>query len=165
MKFIEWLISLFRVVLKSDAPIAVLEKLEPNDDAPKWFKIAQKELGQKEIRGGENKRILEYHAATTLRAKEDEIPWCASFVSWCLESAGVASTHSAWARSYLKWGKELKEPEYGCIVVFSRGKTSGHVAFYVSSTKDYITVLGGNQSDSVCISKYKKSDLLGYRWP
>ena len=54
---------------------------------PKWLEIALKEVGVSEIKGGENKRILEYHASTTLKAKEDEIPWCSSFVNWCMVQA------------------------------------------------------------------------------
>jgi hypothetical protein len=36
------------------------------------YEIARREIGQKEVRGGENPRILEYHATTTLGAREDE---------------------------------------------------------------------------------------------
>ena len=34
----------------------------------------------------------------------DEVPWCAAFVGACLERAGIASTRSLMARSYLGWG-------------------------------------------------------------
>lgn len=139
-------------------------EVENSNDTP-WMDIAKKEIGVKEIRGGENKRIIEYHSSTTLKATEDEVPWCSAFVTWCLEQAKIKSTKSAWARSYLKFGKELREPKYGCIVVFSRGENSGHVGFFISETKDMIQVLGGNQGDAVCIKDYPKSKLLGYRWP
>lgn len=133
--------------------------------APKHLHIALDEIGQREISapGKENPRIIEYHAATTLKSKEDEVPWCASFVSWCLEKSGVESTKSAWARSYLKWGHELKRPELGCVVVFDRGGGKSHVTFYLSETQDHYVCVGGNQSDSVCVSMYLKSKAMAFR--
>ncbi len=138
---------------------------QPSDVIPPWLDIAIKEIGTHELKGGENNRILEYHSVTTLHAKEDEIPWCSSFVSWCLEKCGIPSTHSALAKSYLDYGKEITEPRLGAICVFRRGETGGHVGFYVSETEDSIQVLGGNQADSVTISPFKKKNLIGLIYP
>lgn len=131
----------------------------------KAYEIARDELGVKELDGemNNNKRIIEYHLATTLKATTDEVPWCASFVSWCLEQAGLKSTKSAWARSYLTWGIATKEPKEGDIVVFSRGKSSGHVAFFVSKNPLWVTVLGGNQDNTVNIKKYAAWRVLSFR--
>lgn len=72
---------------------------------------------------------------------------------------------SAWARSYLNYGEKITKPKYGAVVVFSRGTSSGHVAFYLDETKDSVLVLGGNQGNAVTKAWYPKSRLLGYRWP
>lgn len=149
---------------KEQKPAETLPTKPVSNETP-WMDIAKGELGVKEKRGGENPRIISYHAVTTLKSTEDEVPWCSSFVSWCLERSGIESTKSAWARSYLNWGKKLERPKYGCVVVFSRGTDSGHVAFYLSEGTDFVTVIGGNQSDSVCETSYPKSRVLGYRWP
>ena len=136
-----------------------------NTFAP-WLDIAKAEIGVKEIPGKKhNERILEYHKATSLESTEDEVPWCSAFVSWCLEKAQVPSTRNAWARSYLAWGRKIETPVEGCIVVFSRGSASGHVAFYLGESDSQIKVLGGNQSNQVSIEYYPKSRLLGYRLP
>ena len=135
---------------------------------PIWMQVAREELGVAEIAGKKHsKRVLEYHQATSLKASDDETAWCSAFVCWCLEKAGHKSTRSAAARSYLQWGKALPKGVPGCVVVFKRGTKAwqGHVAFYVDETKDTIRVLGGNQSNKVCIASYPKSSLLGYRWP
>lgn len=132
-----------------------------------WLSIAKHELGVSEY-GEETKnnpRIIQYHDVTSLKARSDKTPWCASFVSWCLEQAGVKSARTARARNYLKWGMQITDPIPGCIAVFSRGKASGHVAFFIKEDGDSIIVLGGNQSDMVCERAYPKSRLLGYRWP
>jgi len=48
----------------------------------KWMAKAMKEIGQSEIGGSShNARIIAYHATTTLRASDDETPWCSSFVN------------------------------------------------------------------------------------
>ncbi len=144
----------------------------PKEDS--WLAIAQGEIGQKEIKGSaDNDRIRAYHAATSMGAAADAVPWCASFVCWCLEEAGVPSTRSARARSYEQWGHKLKPAEVGpgAIAVFWRGKTKaegkGHIGFYVGGnpTGAAVSILGGNQSDSVKIGVYKTNQLLGFYWP
>jgi hypothetical protein len=75
------------------------------------------------------------------------------------------------------------------VAVWARGRTApgeavatGHVAFVVEDLGDSLLVLGGNQSDKVCIKAYPKRgyladtvdsaapaselyELIGYRWP
>lgn len=140
---------------------------------PRWLAIARKEICTREAKLGSesNPRIVEYHQATSLRAQSDQTPWCASFVSWVLEEAGIRSTESAWAKSYLNWGSALDQPRVGAIVVFHRGsgppssKGTGHVGFFMESRGATIGLLGGNQNNHVNIKEYKKSRLLAYRWP
>jgi uncharacterized protein (TIGR02594 family) len=134
---------------------------------PAWLGIAEKELGTHEIAGaGNNRRIIEYHLATTLKASSDSVPWCSSFANWCMKEAGFPYTGSAAARSWLHYGYGLKNPEVGCIVVLKRGAPpSGHVCFFVEDLGDNIRCLGGNQGDEVKYSVYPKTDVLAYRWP
>jgi len=141
------------------------------------FDIAMKELGTAEIfgdshrNGGDNVRIVEYHAATSLRAQSDEVPWCASFVNWCLKKASLSGTNSARARSFLTWGVtvSLEKAERGDIVVLSRndargshrnGGTNaqfGHVGFFAGQEGKSVLILGCNQSNKVSISPYPTS--------
>lgn len=133
------------------------------DKYQQLYNVAKGEMGINELPGKtHNKRILAYHACTSLKAKTDEIPWCASFVNFCLKEMGEKGTNSAAARSFLKWGKSLKRPVKGCIVVLSRAG-GGHVAIYHSEDKNFLYLLGGNQNNSCCIAAYKKSRLLSYR--
>lgn len=130
------------------------------------YEIAKGELGVRETPGAAHtKRIIEYHATTTLKATTDEISWCSSFVNWCVTQAGLRGTNSAAARSWLNWGVQTDEPREGDIVIFQRppNPQSGHVGFFVERIGDVIKVLGGNQSDQVKISNYPKVNVLGYR--
>lgn len=130
------------------------------------FEIAKSQLGVKEIVGGKhNSKILQYHMAGG-GYTSDEIAWCASFVNWCLNKAGVVGTRSSAARSFMDWGEEVDEPMVGDVVVFYRGSRSGwqgHVGFYAGEKGSKILVLGGNQNNRVCYQYYSKSKLLGYR--
>jgi uncharacterized protein (TIGR02594 family) len=141
---------------------------ETTEEFP-WMPIALAEQGVKEYPGDrDNPRIVEYLKSTNLSApsySNDETPWCSAFANWCVERSGNEGTDSAWARSWLNWGKKTNTPRRGCIVVFERGTDSGHVAFYIGETATQIKVLGGNQNDEVNISNYPKSRLLGYRLP
>lgn len=133
---------------------------------PKWLEIANAEKGTIEKRGGENPRIIEYHATTTLAAKEDEVSWCSSFVNWCMKQADIKGTGLANARSWLDWGEKLETPVEGCVVILKRGvPPSGHVGFFLREHDGRIAVLGGNQSDQVKVSTFPADMVLGYRWP
>lgn len=138
---------------------------KPESETP-WLDIALKEVGVSET--SNPKRVIEYHQATTLKAKDVKTYWCASFANWVLMQAGYKRTNTAWARDFLDCGVKLTTPKMGCIMVFERNAPGGdsHVTFWTGeeSKTNYFCV-GGNQQDSVRISAYPKKDLLGARWP
>lgn len=138
-----------------------------NDEAPRWLQIASQELGISEIVGlNHNARILQYHSCTSLKAQSDEIPWCSSFVNWCMKQSMIKGTYSAAARSWLDWGY-VCEYRYGAIVILKRGdnEKSGHVGFCIEEDDSFVHVLGGNQANKVSVQKFPKYQVLGYRWP
>ena len=118
---------------------------------------------------GENPRILNYFrvgASWFDPAEGDEVDWCAAFVNYCLVTSGHPGTDHPGARSFF-WNKNgqfavLEKPVYGAIAVrryspFSdpQWKTgSGHVGFITGFTDSSVTLLGGNQSDTVRESTY-----------
>lgn len=129
----------------------------------KLYAMAKSQMGLHELPGkAHEKKILEFHAHTSLKAVDDETPWCSSFVCWVVDMCGLKSTNSAAARSWLKWGKQINTPVKGCIVVMKR-PGGNHVTFFDHQDANYIYCLGGNQSNSVCISAYKKDRVLSYR--
>lgn len=120
-----------------------------------YMSIALAEVGQEEVAGAaSNPRIVEYHQSTKLKATDDDVPWCAAFVNWVLMQAGLPVTKSAAALSFLDWGLKVKTPKYGDLVVFNYGHGRGHVGFYVGEQGGKISVLGGNQDDSVNIKQF-----------
>jgi len=126
-----------------------------------WMAIARGERGTSEIAGArDNARIVEYHQTTTLRAKDDETPWCSSFVNWTMEKAGYKGTDSAAAISWKNWGDNvgsLRNAREGDIVVLHRKGApahQNHVGFFVRDGNGGVTLLGGNQGNTVKESTY-----------
>ena len=159
-----WCAARYLEMIEDDDGEEPKPKPEPDSKMP-WMDIAEAEIGEEEITGGENPRIIAYHAATTLGADEDEVPWCSSFVCWVLKQSGYKSTKSAWARSYEAYGTKLTEPKVGCIVVFNWGNGTGHVGFVTAFTATTVTVLGGNQSNSVNETRFSRANVSAWRWP
>lgn len=136
---------------------------------PPWMPVAWTEFGQSEIAGaGTNPRIAAYfRRAGHPEIRDDETAWCAAFVGACLEDAGLKSTRSLAARSYLTWGAAIEQPVPGAVTVLSRGSdpSLGHVGFLAGFTDARVYLLGGNQSDSVSIAAFDRSRVLGFRLP
>lgn len=140
-----------------------------SEGPPAWARIAAGEIGIQETAGAaSNPHVLAYYAdAGHPGVAEDAIAWCAAFVGACLERAGVASTKSLLARSYLDWGQPLALARLGAIAVLSRGGNPafGHVGFLIGEAADRLFLLGGNQSNQVSIEAFPRARLLGLRWP
>lgn len=139
---------------------------------PPWLIDARKHIGLREIVGPKhNATILRmWEAIKSSWFKDDETPWCAGFVGFCLENVGIVSTRSAAARSYEKFGLDLRmRPAIGAIVVFKRDG-GGHVGFFVGVDKyGNWLILGGNQGNMVKISPYappghKDCRIVAVRW-
>ena len=131
-----------------------------------WLRVARSQMGVSEVPGsGNSKQVLEYHATTTLKATQDSVPWCSSFVNWCMEQAGYRGTKSAAAASWLSYGSECGEfKPHGSIVILKR-KGGNHVGFLVGSDQFNVYLLGGNQADAVNIRPFAHSLVRGYVLP
>lgn len=160
-------------------PAAVTPAPTPLKVNTPWLNIAQAEKGVMEDSrpGMHNKRILEYHKTTSLKATDDETPWCSSYVNWVMTQSKRKGTNNALAKSWLKWGVTVKQPAHGDIIVI-RKKTAGlssatgsstgyHVGFYLTATPTYVRILGGNQKNQVKESNFslKSFEVMGYRRP
>jgi uncharacterized protein (TIGR02594 family) len=147
-------------------------------------RIAYQEFGIGEVAGPRsNPRITEYQASIPgASAGDDEVPWCSSFMHWCVKKLkGSVQPHiNASARSWDAWGTAVTSaapPPVGSIAVLWRrdavadaGKTaeqirhsgtSGHVSLLVepfAPGSTSITLLGGNQGNRVSKVTY----TLGY---
>lgn len=164
----------------------VPELLPVTTGAANWLPIALQEQadpwknGQlKEGTPTGTQKVLEYFKATDLQTNK-VLAWCGAFVANCMKQAGgeVAGTivkGSARAANWKSWGNlaipvGTKNIPAGAVVVMSpppNSVRSGHVAFCSpnqSGKPGKITLLGGNQSDSVKDSDYQRSKIAAIRW-
>jgi uncharacterized protein (TIGR02594 family) len=82
-----------------------------------------------------------------------------------MEACAVRSTRSKAALSWLKWGT-LVGPIVGAIGIIDWGDGKGHVGFVVGVLQDgRVCLLGGNQSNSVCVKAFSRDKFTGFRWP
>ena len=129
------------------------------------------QIGVTEIVGKEhNQNIVDYfHYIGHKWVANDETAWCSAFVNWAAKKCNLEHTGKLNARSWLDVGKPVAVPRLGDIVVFWRDSPSswkGHVGIFIAFSghgKKYIHVLGGNQSNKVCVAKYDSSKVLGFR--
>lgn len=136
-----------------------------------WLNEAKRLIGTTEIKGPQhNSVIIGMGQAGGIQMTDDETPWCGLFVSHCIASTlpdEAMPANPLGARQWLKFGDEVT-PQFGSTLVFWRESPSsfkGHVGFYWAEDDLHYHVLGGNQSDSVSVTRLIKSRLLGARWP
>lgn len=136
-----------------------------------WLQEAFHLIGTLEEPGaGSNEAILGWAKALRIDYREDEIPWCGLFAAHCTGSQLTEEplpTIPLRARAWEKFGVTCK-PQLGAVMVFwrkSKGSGLGHVGFYWAEDDSTYHILGGNQSDEVRISRYKKNRFLQARWP
>ncbi len=137
-----------------------------------WLDCAFGLLGTREQPGkGSDEAIIGWAQALKIYSyDDDDIPWCGLFVAHCIGSQlpeenlpGIPLRARAWQ----SFGYETS-PQLGTLLVFWRGSEHsglGHVGFYWAEDDQAYHVLGGNQSDSVSITRIDKHRLLSARWP
>ena len=140
------------------------------------FDLAQRFTSIEEMGG--NVDIPQIMAMLRLDMKwpsNDEVPWCSAFVNYICYLCRHPRYKDLRARSWLRVGIgiSLDQAEAGDIVIIKRGKgdqpgpenttAQGHVGFYAGTFLGFIEILGGNQSDTVKISRYPVARLLGVR--
>ena len=137
---------------------------------PKWLTTARRLIGTNEQAGkSSNPVILGWAAAMSPWVKDfytdDDIPWCGLYVGYCLQTNGISPPKDLLAaRAYAKWGEDCPTAVPGTVLVFSRNG-GGHVGFYVAEDEHHFHVLGGNQDNTVNVTRIAKSRCIAKRWP
>jgi len=138
---------------------------------PPWYAEAGRLMGLREVSGrSHSPTIMGWAWRLGLRYPDDETPWCGLFVAHCIAFAlpnEPLPANPLGARNWLKFGRALKSPALGAILVFSRpgSSWSGHVGFHAGERADAYRVRGGNQSNAVTETWITKHRLLGARRP
>lgn len=146
--------------------------LEPG---PKMLLEALSHYGTLEHRGPDNNPDItawarEIGGSVAEVYTADEIPWCGLFIGICAKRAGYALPKDPlWALNWSSFGVGQPVAMLGDVMTFIRktntGAKAGHVALYVGEDEVAYHVLGGNQSDCVCITRIAKNRLYAIRRP
>lgn len=161
-------------VLRQDPPSSATT-YQPVPDAPvepAWMREARRFMGLKEIAGAKsNPTIISWAQKLSGWIKSfynnDDIPWCGLFIAHCFSETLPTEHLPANPLGALNWsafGKQLKTPVLGAVLTFHR-TGGGHVGMYVGEDSAAYHVLGGNQSNSVSITRIEKGRLEDIRWP
>lgn len=143
------------------------------NDTP-WMDRAVALLGTSEVAGEvDNPTIVQFFAEVGQGwIKDDETAWCAAFAGAILKRSGYpipAGVESVRARAYNEAvGTKVTTPKYGDLVLLNYDQKGviDHVSFYVEDLGNgLIKCLGGNQSNKVKYSNFKKTDVAGYYRP
>lgn len=96
----------------------------------------------------------------------DAIAWCGLFMGIIARRANKELPNDPlWAHNWSTFGNVTNKPKLGDVLVFKIVDGHGHVALYVGEDTDCYHILGGNQSDKVCIVRKEKSKLFVARRP
>lgn len=146
----------------------VYDHINSSQILPKLVTEGLKLLGTTENPGSTNNSVIMSWAkecGLDSVYSSDSIPWCGLFAAVVVKRSGRNIVQSPlWARSWAKWGEPSTAPSLGDILVFTRGK-GGHVGIYIAEDPVCYHVLGGNQSDSVTISRIRKDRCIAVRSP
>lgn len=147
--------------------------IHTSGDVPAWLREARNDLGVRE--GRDDARILAYRKYTALRpwAKTAGAgsSWCSDALCAWFERAGIASTRSAGAASWRRWGKE-SPLTLGAVVVFGPHDVdsggTGHVGLIDAEPlpgDPTVAVISGNCGNAVRVKHYAIADIIACRWP
>lgn len=137
---------------------------------PPWIDVAMSLMGTKEVPGAANNpKIIAWSKVIGGNIEKsyiaDSIPWCGLFVAYCLVSVGIPPvTDALWALNWRNLGEKQASPSFGSVFTMSR-QGGGHTGFAVSQDKHHWHILGGNQGDSVTITKIVKSPQHRFNFP
>lgn len=144
-----------------------------NEPGPKMIIEALKLYGIIEAPGSANNPTImawasEIGGSIKDMYNADAIPWCGLFIAVVAKRADKPIvTDPLWALNWGAFGQNSPQPSFGDVMVFVRktadGKKAGHVALYLGEDNEAYHVLGGNQSDKVCITRIVKNRLYAAR--
>lgn len=133
------------------------------------YQLAERFTGIQEISGSmDNPQIMAMLKLDNVWPEHDEVPWCSAFMNYVCWLMRLPRSKSLAARSWLDIGRPISledaKAEYD-VVILNRppNPESGHVGFFAGWEDDQIYLLGGNQGDTVKVSAFDSSRVIGVR--
>lgn len=141
------------------------------------FDLAQRFVGVTEIAGtASNPQIMAMLKMDMVWPADDSVPWCGAFLNYVAWLLRLPRSKDLRARSWLSIGSSvpLNEAKTGFdVVILWRGTppqpgpevldAPGHCGFFAGIEGSHVLMLGGNQKNSVNVSRYPTTQVLGVR--
>jgi hypothetical protein len=149
-----------------------------SSNVPSWLGTMRDITGTLEAPGSaDNPVILAWRDEIGLRFPDmasycaeythDSIAWCGLTVAYCMAHNGIRPVFGPtdtdkflFAQAWKKFGNRVDKPQLGDVLVFAH-----HVTLYDGEDGTFYLGRGGNQSDSVKVSHYPKTDCEIIRRP
>ena len=135
------------------------------EKSPRILVEAVKMIGTKEIVGAKHNPVILGWAEELGLEKiytKDEIAWCGLAIAYAAFKAGldtnITAKEALWALNWAKFGNRVDEPMLGDVLTFKRDG-GGHVGLYVGEDDVCYHVLGGNQGNSMNVTRIAKTRL------
>lgn len=110
------------------------------------------QIGVRELTGRNDGAQVEQYLASTGFKKG--APWCAAFVTWCFDQAGIKTVASAWSPAWFPPGNTIfhkgkftkSKPRQADVfgIYFAKQKRIAHVGFIDRWGSDYVITVEGN---------------------
>lgn len=131
------------------------------------YSVLASKIGEKEIKGPKHNDfivMLLSRLAKWLGDGGDEVAWCGAAIAWAADEARyerVSGWKACRAYAWLGVGTSILEENarIGDVVVFN----FSHVGLVDKIEGNYVYVLGGNQSDSINITRFSRASVSSYR--
>jgi len=164
-----------------DVPTAeALDRVAPAPSVLKvapWLSTMRALTGTKEAPGSKDNPFIIEMAHEIVRRypdlkgnvgwyNHDSIPWCGLDMGYVMAVNGIKPVSAPlFALAWASFGVPLEVPTPGAVMVYSR-TGGGHVTLYESEDANYYYCRGGNQADSINVTKIPKSRAIkAIRWP
>lgn len=141
---------------------------------PRCIQEGLKLYGTTEFVGkGSNPLILEWRDELNQKGvaiknyTDDDIAWCGLFAAIVVSRARGPEEvvkDPLWALNWSAYGVKSPRAALGDVLAFKR-PSGGHVGFYIAEDEKAYHVLGGNQRNSVCITRVEKYRCRAVRRP
>ena len=168
----------------------VLSEITATSKADEFVSIAENEVGYVEKASNKDLDDKTANVGNSNFTKYGKFagcngqPWCAAFVSWCANQAGILGTlvpkftscsaGVSWFESHGMWKDPRYRPMKGDIIFYRGGDFgSGHVGIVYASDDKYVYTIEGNtsagngsQNNGGCVAKKKRpinlNSIRGY---
>jgi len=152
------------VALRHD-PNTTLVVSVPTATVPPWMYELIRRMGLHEAR--DKAELVEFLKIGDFLGDPSKLPWCGDAVESAFAKTlpfEALPTNPFFAQNWDHFGHSV-DPMVGAVGVIRWSGSAGHVGFISKVTPTQISMVGGNQTNTISNATFPRSAFIGYRWP